>query len=178
MDSAALYPIDASDFEVCKYPIAGRYPKLGLKNGDKLYIIKFAAHKQNGLEIPYHISEYAASKIIKSLGYDVHDVWLAEFRGRPGCLLELFSEPLFTFGGLGTSTLSGENLPYDLDLLHSIFNEGKFACDFSGYLWDTFLLDAFILNLLSRLLRYPRSYREASRSGSLIKIYSDNKRFT
>ena len=141
------HPTNTDDFEICINPIAGRYPKLGLKKNGERYIIKFAAYKQNGIEVPYHVSEYAASKIMESLGYGVHEVRLATFRNRPGCLIKLFNKPLFTFGGLGTSTLSGENLPYDLDLLHSIHDDGKFEGALNDYLWDTFLLDAFVLNL-------------------------------
>ena len=147
MEPGAKYPVDISRFEVCINPVAGRYPKLRLTNNGRNYIVKFAAYRQNGLEIPYHISEYAASRVINSLGYGAHEVWLAVFRGRPGCLVKLFDEPLFTFGGLGTSTLSGENLPYDLDLLEGIYDDGKFTDVFTSYMWDTFLLDSFILNL-------------------------------
>ena len=140
-------PVDVSGWEINPIPAAGRFPKLELSDQGKRYIIKFAAYKQNGLEIPYHISEYISCRILKSLGYDVQDVALAIFRERPGCLIKTFDDSLITFNGLGPSTMSQENLIYDLDALSNLFNEGKYDSDFDIYLWDTFLCDAFINNL-------------------------------
>ena len=138
---------DVSHWDLVISPLSGRYPKLELHYAGQHYILKFASYRQNGLEVPYHVSEYISSKLIKSMGYSVHDVALAEYLGRPGCLVMKFNETLVPVGGLGTSTLSGEHLPYDLDIMHELFNEGKYAFDFSSYLWDTFCIDAFIANL-------------------------------
>ena len=71
MISDKLGPHDVSGWELNPVPVAGRYPKIELLNDNKRYIVKFAAYKQNGLEIPYHVSEYIACRVIKSLGYPV-----------------------------------------------------------------------------------------------------------
>ena len=138
MVSDSFGPVDVGDWELSKRPIAGRYPKRELTRNGKSYIIKFADYKQNKREVPYHISEYISSRLIKSLGYAVQEVAMATYRGNIGCLIKVYDEPLITFEGLGTSTLSGKNLLYDLDLLGSLFDEGKYAEDFEAYLWDTF----------------------------------------
>ena len=162
MVSDSSGPCDVSGWELNLRPLTGRYPKLELADSGQKYILKFAAlQKQSGLEVPYQVSEYIASRVIKSLGYDVHEVALAEYRGRHGCLIKVFEEPLVTFDGLGTSTMSDENLPYDLDILHSLFSEGKYAGDFDGYMWDTFCIDAFIANLD----RHPNNWGFFNRSG-------------
>jgi hypothetical protein len=62
---------------------------------------------------------------------------------------------------LGTSTLSGENLHYDLDALGDLIHEGKFESDFNEYLWDTFLCDAFINNID----RHPNNWGFFKRDG-------------
>ena len=161
MISDSFGPYDVSEWEFSIRPVTGRYPKIELICGEDTYLIKFAAYKQNKQEIPYHLSEYIASKIIKSLGYKVHEVAIVEYHGRPGCLIQLYKESLVTFGGLGTSTLEGENLIYDLDSLQDLFNEGKYADDFEAYLWDTFLLDA----LISNLDRHPNNWGFFKRFG-------------
>jgi hypothetical protein len=147
MNFDASGPCDVSGWEISPIPVAGRYPKYGLSNSGEKYIIKFAAYKQNGLEVPYHVSEYISCRVIKSLGYPVQEVALATFHGKPGCLIKIFDKPVITLMGLGTSTLSNENLVYDLDSLKDLFYEGRYETDFDEYLWDTFLCDAFVNNL-------------------------------
>jgi hypothetical protein len=159
--SDAHNPIDVSDWEINTAPVAGRYPKHELINDNKKYIVKLAAYTQNNKEVPYHISEYVASRVIKSIGYAVQDVWMSEFHGLPSCLISILNESLITFDGLGTSTLSGENLLYDLDSMGEVFNEGKFSGDFEEYLWDTFLCDALINNLD----RHPNNWGFFRRNG-------------
>lgn len=154
MVSDSFGPVDVSNWELSKRPITGRYPKRDLKSDGKSYIIKFAEYRQSKKEVPYHVSEYISCSLIKSLGYEVQEVAMATYQGNIGCLIETYSEPLITFEGLGISTLSGKNLLYDLDLLNSLFNEGKYAEDFEAYLWDTFCVDAFITNLD----RYPNNW--------------------
>jgi hypothetical protein len=142
-----LGPIDASNWEINPVPVAGRYPKHEFINGSGRFILKLAAYKQNGDEVPYHVSEYISCRVLKSIGYDVQNVWMSEFQKQPSCLIHVFTEPLITFEGLGTSTLSQENLLYDLDILNELFNEGKFFGVFEEYLWNTFLCDVLINNL-------------------------------
>jgi len=154
-------PYDISNWKLNPIPIAGRYPKHELSDASERYIIKLAAYKQNGLEVPYHVSEYISCRLIKSLGYNVQDVFMADFHGQPGCLIKIFDDPLITFTGLGTSTLSGENMIYDLDALGDLFHEGRFHSNFSEYLWDTFLCDAFINNLD----RHPNNWGFFKRDG-------------
>jgi hypothetical protein len=154
-------PIDVSEWEINAVPVAGRYPKHELINGGERYIVKLAAYKQNGDEVPYHVSEYISCRTLKSIGYDVQNVWMSEFHGQPSCLIHVFAEPLITFEGLGTSTLSQENLLYDLDMLGELFNEGKFAGVFEEYLWDTFLCDVLINNLD----RHPNNWGFYKRNG-------------
>lgn len=138
---------DVSSWTVDPVPLAGRYRKIQLLHRQRKYIIKFAEYRQNGEEVPYQVSEYVAGRILKSLGYDVQEVAMAIYYDQPVCLIETFNKPLITFEGFGTSTLSGENLLYDLDILHELFPEGKYSGNFSEYVWDTFLCDAFIHNL-------------------------------
>jgi len=128
-------PFDVSNWEISPYPVAGRYPKLELFNSGKRYILKLAAIKQNQIEVPYHVSEYISCKLLKSMGYDVQEVAMATFHGNLGCLIKTFDDSLITFMGLGTSTMSKENLIYDLDALSDLFNEGKFVSNFEEYLW-------------------------------------------
>ena len=161
MVSDSFGPVNVSNWELSKRPIAGRYPKRELTNNGEAYIIKFADYKQNKREVPYHVSEYISSRLINSLGYHVQKVDMATFQGNIGCLIKTYKEPLITFEGLGTSTLSGKNLLYDLDLLHSLFSEGKYAEDFEAYLWDTFCIDAFIANLD----RHPNNWGFFKRKG-------------
>ena len=140
-------PLDVSEWELNPVPVAGRYPKVELLKDDRKYITKFAAYKQNGTEIPYHVSEYVACRLIRSLGYNVQEVAMVEYYGSPACLIKVFDTALITFDGFGTPTMSQANLVYDLDILHELFPEGKYNGNFSEYIWDTFLCDAFIHNL-------------------------------
>jgi len=154
-------PVNLDTWKLNIAPITGRYPKLELQKNNQNYIVKFAAYRQNGQEVPYHVSEYISSKIITSLGYSAHEVFMAELKGRHGCLIKVFAEELTTFGGFGSSTLTSENLPYDLDLLHELSREDKFTADFEMYLWDTFCVDAFIINLD----RHPNNWGFFKRDG-------------
>ena len=147
MKTESSGPVDVSGWELNPVPIAGRYPKIELINDDKRYIAKFASYKQNGMEIPYHVSEYIACSVIKSLAYPVQVVAMAEYRGKPTCLIEVFDTALITFDGFGTPTMSQANLIYDLDVLHELFPEGKYNGNFLEYIWDTFLCDALVHNL-------------------------------
>lgn len=165
MVSDIFSPVDVSKWELSMRPVTGRYPKRELTNTGKSYIVKFADYRQNKREVPYHVSEYISCKLIKSLGYEVQEVDMAVYQGNPCCLIETYVEPLITFEGLGTSTLSGNNLLYDLDLLHDLFNEGKYADNFEAYLWDTFLVDAFISNLD----RHPNNWGFFKRKGLYYK---------
>ena len=153
---------DVSSWTLNPVPVAGRYPKHELLNEAKRYIVKLAAFKQNGQEVPYHVSEYLSCRILKSMDYSTQEVAMVMFYNNPACLIEVFDEQLITFEGLGTSTLSQENLAYDLDLLSDIFNEGKFDGSFEEYLWDTFICDAFINNLD----RHPNNWGFFRRRGT------------
>lgn len=141
--SDAVEPFDVSGWKINPVPIAGRYPKIELLNADKRYIIKFADYRQNGNEVPYHVSEYIACRLIMSLGYAVQSVAMVTYHGNPGCLIEIFEKDLITFDGFGTPTMSNRNLVYDLDILHELFPENKYNGNFPEYIWDTSVLTAY-----------------------------------
>lgn len=139
--------LDVTNWIVKPYPSAGAVPKLFITDGAKDYMIKFAKQRQNGEDIPYHISEYIACRIAKSLGYAVQEVSLVTYHGQEACLIELFDDILVTFTGLGVSTLDEQNLQYDLDLVDETVTSEKFLFDVQKFVWETFLLDSFICNL-------------------------------
>jgi len=139
--------LDVSDWTVLPYPHSGAVPKLFITDGTKDYMIKFVKQRQNGLDIPYHVSEYISCRIAKSLGYAVQEVALATYHGQEVCLVELFNDVLVTFTGLGVSTLEEQALQYDLDLVDETIGTEKFLFDAQSFVWETFLLDSFICNL-------------------------------
>jgi len=140
-------PCDVSKWNVLPIASSGRYPKIFLQYGNAKFMIKFAEQTQSKLFIPYHVSEYVSCRVCKNLGYDVQEVAMASFHGQECVLIQLFEEQLTMISGLGSSTLSGEKLNYDLDALCGIIKESKFAFDVEGYMWDTFFIDAFVSNL-------------------------------
>jgi hypothetical protein len=153
---------DVSNWDVVLEPLAGVVPKLKLAHGGARYILKFSLFKGKR-EIPYYISEYASCKVAKSLGYLVQDVELATFRGSRGTLIRMFDEPVITFTGLGSSTLSGETLNYDIDLLFESVEGYKFAFSLIEYVYKTFLLDSFVCNLD----RHPNNWGFFKRSSGM-----------
>jgi len=139
--------LDVTNWTVRPYPNAGAVPKLFVTDGARDYMLKFAKKRQNGAEIPYHVSEFISCRLAKSMGYNVQDVSLAMYHGQETCLVELFDEELITFTGLGVSTLDEQVLQYDLDIIDETVKPEKFLFDIQSYVWKTFLLDSFICNL-------------------------------
>jgi len=128
-------------------PVNGVQPKIFVEDGQNTYLLKFSITRLSRRPIPHHISEYISCKVIKSLGYAVQDVELVSYEGKIGVLINLFSQQFITFIGLGDGTLSGSNLGYDLDSLYQMLGTDKFSNECEIYLWDTFILDAFVNNL-------------------------------
>ena len=157
--------LDVSKWTVKPYPNAGAVPKLFITDGARDYMLKFAKKRQNGTEIPYHISEYISCRLAKSIGYNVQDVSLVIYHGQEACLIELFDEELITFTGLGISTLDEQVLQYDLDLVDETVKSEKFLFDVRRFVWETFLLDSFICNLD----RHPNNWGFFRRSDGYVR---------
>ena len=157
--------MDVSEWMVLPIPGAGVVPKLFLNNGTKDYMVKFAKQRQSGGDIPYHISEYVACRMAKSMGYAVQEVSLATYHGQEVCLIELFDDVLITFTGLGVSTLDEQALQYDLDLVGETIKSEKFLFDVHSFVWETFLFDSFICNLD----RHPNNWGFFKQSKGYVK---------
>jgi hypothetical protein len=140
--------LDVSKWRVISTALSGARNKLLLESDGKRYMLKFPDTKQNGAEIPSHVSEFVSCRIAKSLGYSVQAAWLARFRSMDAVLVRMFDKQIVHFTGFGSSTLSGENLVYDLDgLLEQIGGSRKFDGALARYIFSTFVLDSFICNL-------------------------------
>ena len=159
--------LDTQGFELTGRTLAGRYPKQEFKDAvtGKIYIVKYADGGQSRHAIPYHVSEYLSSGILNSIGVKSQVVHLSTIEGVEVCAIEKFAEELITFTALGESTLSGNNLNYDLDVLGELIAERKYEGDFYDYLWDTFLADAFVNNLD----RHPNNWGFFRRDGLYVQ---------
>lgn len=136
---------DISHYQVLPQGFSGADPKIFLTYQDQHYMLKLPRTKTKF--IPTHLSEHIACAIAGKLGYAVQHTQLVTYHGQEGVLVTLFDQDLVTFTGLGVSTLTHQNLQYDLDLIMTTLSDTKFELGLSGYIWETFLFDAFILNL-------------------------------
>ncbi|MDR1246977.1 MAG: HipA domain-containing protein [Clostridiales Family XIII bacterium] len=138
---------DISHFDVEISALSGKRRKVYVKDKHKKYMLKLADIKQNGEQIPSHISEYTSCKLIDALGYSVQEVCLVTWHENEAVLIELFDEQIVTFTGFGDSTLESGNLEYDLDSMADGLVSAKFAENPVSFLWNTFILDSFVCNL-------------------------------
>lgn len=136
---------DVSNYNVSATTPGGAQDKLILEKNGTLYLIKFNPKKQNGYEMPYHLSEHISCCISNQLGYPAQQTELVLYKDEICVLISLFDKPLITFNGLGSSTLEHEKLNYDLDFILDTIKESKFK-ELSNFIWNTFFIDSFVGN--------------------------------
>jgi hypothetical protein len=141
------YVIDVSNYKCESYGFSGRQRKILLSDSNAKYMIKFCDFRQNGEEIPTHISEFVSCKIAWILGYPAQQVRLVDWNQQEAVLIKMFNNRLFTLTGIGNSTMESEHLSYDLDSVDKLFENGNFDSKSIDNFWDVFLLDSFICNL-------------------------------
>lgn len=137
-----------SKYELSIRQLGGVTPKVVINDKGQEYMLKFAKQKLD-VSILDHISEYLACSLAKELGYAVQEVELGYYKGKECVSCKLFNSIPTTYGGLGTSTLEGEDKEYDLDYLLSIKMNKKFNISQENYIkwvWGVFCLDFFLGN--------------------------------
>lgn len=83
--------------------------KLVITDGNDHYLLKFGMLTAQG-ESKDYLTEYMASEMGAMLGYEVHQVALGHYHGRPCAVIRMFPQIPVSFNGLGTSTVSGRKL--------------------------------------------------------------------
>lgn len=136
---------DVSDFKVVLGAPGGAQDKILLENNSNMYLLKFNPRKQNGYEMPYHLSEHISCSISNQLGYNAQITEIVKYKSHICVMITLFGKSLVTFNGLGSLTLEHEKLNYDLDFIFENIKFSKFN-SLERYVWDTFIIDSFVGN--------------------------------
>jgi hypothetical protein len=145
--------MDYSSYPVNKRIYSGAERKIGVTVGSEDYIIKFQKKERFGTR-NNHISEYLGCRIIKSLGFNVQEVYLGTYKSEKIVAIKDFIEDgqqFVAFNDVGESSIEEDRdeFTYSYEDITKILlanNKLKNPQETVDQFWEIFLLDALLGN--------------------------------
>lgn len=145
--------MDYSSYPVNKKIYSGAERKIGITVGTEDYIIKFQKKERFGTR-NNHISEYLGCRIIKSLGFNVQEVYLGTYKSENIVAIKDFVEEgqqFVAFNDVGESSIeeNRDEFTYSYEDITRILlanNKLKNPQETVDQFWEIFLLDALLGN--------------------------------
>jgi hypothetical protein len=145
--------MDYSSYPVNKKIYSGAERKIGVTVGTEDYIIKFQKKERFGTR-NNHISEYLGCRIIKSLGFNVQEVYLGTYKSEHIVAIKDFVEEgqqFVAFNDVGESSIeeNRDEFTYSYEDITKILlanNKLKNPQETVDQFWEIFLLDALLGN--------------------------------
>lgn len=145
--------MDYSSYPVNKKIYSGAERKIGITVGTEDYIIKFQKKERFGTR-NNHISEYLGCRIIKSLGFNVQEVYLGTYKSENIVAIKDFVEDgqqFVAFNDVGESSIeeNRDEFTYSYEDITKILlanNKLKDPQETVDQFWEIFLLDALLGN--------------------------------
>ncbi len=145
--------MDYTNYPVNMKIYSGAERKIGITVGSEDYIVKFRKKERFGIR-NNHLSEYLGCRIIKSLGFNVQEVYLGTYKSEIVVAIKDFvgeGQQFVAFNDVGESSIeeNRDEFTYSYEDITKILlanNKLKNPSETVGQFWEIFIIDALLGN--------------------------------